>query len=89
MRFNELLEQYIGNCTNLFDPETGGCNLPDFVDVSDFANKDENAKEIEEDDFRKFIKHIPDELEDLIKQYDHQFLYYLENGKNLSFPYRQ
>ena len=79
MRFNELLEQYIGNCTNLFDPETGGCNLPDFVDVSDFANKDENAKEIEEDDFRKFIKHIPDELEDLIKQYDHQFLYYDNN----------
>ena len=79
MRFNELLEQYIGNCTNLFDPETGGCNLPDFVDVSDFANKDENAKEIEEDDFRKFVKHIPDELEDLIKQYDHQFLYYDNN----------
>ena len=79
MRFNELLEQYIGNCTNLFDPETGGCNLPDFVDVSDFANKDENAKEIEEDDFRKFVKHIPDELEDLIKQYNHQFLYYDNN----------
>ena len=30
-------------------------------------------------DFRKFIKHIPDELEDLIKQYDHQFLYYDNN----------
>ena len=80
MRFNELLEQYIGNCINLFDPKTGGCDLPDFIDVSDFANKDENAKEIGVDEFRQFVQHIPDELEDLIKQYDHQFLYYDDNN---------
>lgn len=36
--------QYIGNCTDIFDEDTGECLLNIFKDVSDFANKEENFR---------------------------------------------
>lgn len=42
---------YIGNCTDSFSPTTGSCRLSVFTDVSDFALADEEAVDLEQDDF--------------------------------------
>ena len=47
--------EYVGNCTNLFDPDTGECCVGIFRDVSEFAYKDENAIEISKDDFHSLV----------------------------------
>ena len=44
MKINEIVNNYIGNCINSFDPETGECvnqELP-WRDTTDFAQAVEN-----------------------------------------------
>jgi hypothetical protein len=36
--------EYLGNCINSFDKDTGESLIPGFVDVSDFAKQDEEAE---------------------------------------------
>lgn len=61
--------QYVGNCGNIFDHDTGNCKIDIFSDVSDFAYKDENAEEIDKEDFESFVKFpndFPKEIQDEI-----------------------
>jgi len=50
MQFDKLCKsilnenEYLGNCTDSFDEETGECHLPIFTDVSDFANREEEFR---------------------------------------------
>ena len=48
-----------GDCTNSFDSDTGDSLIECFVDVSDFANKDENATKMSLDEFSNFVPSLP------------------------------
>jgi hypothetical protein len=56
----------LGNCINSFD-EDGYCIQPGvrYIDTSDFAVGDENAKKISEEDFREAVA-IPEEIDKII-----------------------
>ena len=45
---------YIGNCTNLFDSETGECEIG-FRDVNDFAEQEEQFREQAEENPNLFM----------------------------------
>ena len=40
----EVKASYIGNCSNIFDSDSGECIFDLFRDVSDFANKEEEIR---------------------------------------------
>lgn len=42
---NNHKASYVGDCTSLFDEDTGECSCGIFRDVSDFANREETARE--------------------------------------------
>ena len=63
--------QYLGNCADSFDDETGECNLPIFSDVSDFANKEEEFRDAIEDGRDLFLN--KDEFVTIIQR-DYPFL---------------
>ena len=69
---------YVGNCSNIFDEKTGKCKLDIFLDVSDFAHKDENAIEISKDDFYACVI-VPEEIEEEIIAHDLKYLFYEGN----------
>jgi hypothetical protein len=58
MKIIKIATEYIGNCKNSFDPDTGDSLIDCFVDVSDFAVKEENGIEISKEEFEKFIKYL-------------------------------
>ena len=67
--------QYIGNCSNIFDSD-GECTLNIFENSSDFANKDENAIELDKEEFETFVKNIPTEIQNKIKNHILKYLFY-------------
>lgn len=52
---NRKLATYIGNCTDLFESDTGDCELPIFRDVSEFAYKEEEFRKSAEDNAQSFL----------------------------------
>ena len=62
------ISEYVGNCKNSFDKDTGESFIDCFTDVSDFAVKEENGIEITQSDFEKFIEYLdmPREVRDEI-----------------------
>jgi hypothetical protein len=72
---NEKEYSYTGNCTDVFD-EDGNSQIDAFTDVSDFAYKDENAKELDKEDFEAYVKEIPPEIEKKTKKHDVKYLFY-------------
>jgi hypothetical protein len=46
---------YVGNCTNLFDGDTGECVLRTFRDVNDFAEQEESFREQTEENPNLFL----------------------------------
>jgi hypothetical protein len=46
---------YMGNCTNLFDSDTGECSVGGFQDVSDFGAKEESFREEAEENPNLFL----------------------------------
>lgn len=76
--YNTLVESldkkhYVGNCVNSFD-EDGDCttNLP-YRDTTDFAQDEEDAKEISKPEFEHAV-HIPNELEKIHKKPTNKYL---------------
>ena len=72
--------EYLGNCINSFDNDTGECIVPGlYNDTSDFAVAEENAKKITEKQFIKAIGPIPEYLKPDISL-DRIFLYDVANN---------
>ena len=71
---------YVGNCTNVFDEDTGECALSMFNDVSDFAYQDENSENIDAKEFYERVI-IPENLKTSLsknleyKYYDQSDIY--------------
>jgi hypothetical protein len=70
---------YFGNCSNTFNPSDGKSLDSHFVDVSDFALKDENAIEIEEKYFSLFVNNIPQDVQKNINGHEIKYLFYNGN----------
>jgi len=67
---------YVGSCENSFDPATGDSLIPCFVDVSDFAVKDENSIELSEDEFMTFVSEIPQDVQSAVKGHNISYFFY-------------
>ena len=76
-RFNQICKtflnetQYLGNCTDSFDSETGECYFSAFSDVSEFANREEEFREALEEGRDLFL--TKEEFVQVIKK-DYPFL---------------
>lgn len=80
---------YLGNCTNSFDEETGECIQPDlnYFDVTDFAQCEEGAVVIEEEEFRKKVT-IDEVSAGIIASIaDHTILYLYDEDRDLYMIY--
>jgi hypothetical protein len=77
-RITESNYEYVGNCSNSFNSDTGDCDIGIFSDVSDFAYQDEHATQLSRNDFVSLVN-LPPELVALEKKYDIKYLAY-DNG---------
>jgi hypothetical protein len=79
MKISEIYKkEYVGNCVNSFD-EDGECLIGIYDDVSDFANSEENSKEISNKDFINLVGEIPKYLKNKIKNHELSYLYDEDN----------
>lgn len=82
--------RYVGNCTNLFDPETGDCLVDIFRDVSEFAAIENDFHERVEAGEDGFLTHEEFKAlvgEQTITHNDWMFYFYPTDTKNIYIAY--
>jgi len=84
LKINEIKKyHYIGNCVNSFD-ENGYCTFPNFSDATEFAQAEEDAKEISQEQFNRAVE-IPNSI--LNKIVDHQIIYLYAEPEDVYMAY--
>jgi len=86
MKIIKISTEYIGNCKNSFDPNTGDSLINCFCDVSDFAVQEENGKEITEKVFNSIVT-IPPDIK--LDAKNHQLRYFVYEDRNIYVLYDQ
>lgn len=82
----KIKAEYVGNCRDSFDLDTGDSLINCFYDVSDFAVQEENGKEITKEIFDSIVTMLSDVKQDTK---NHQLKYFVYEDRNVYVLYDQ